>query len=366
MSRTEFAPCAAADDLSAGPSAEPVPAARGLAVPEADGARRLSPWVVLILVIVLLGLAATASLALGARAASPSEVWAALRGGGPEHLRQVVAAREPRTVLGAVVGAALAASGLLIQGVTRNPLGEPGLLGVTSGASAAVVTATAFWGFSGGGATVWVALPGALLAVVVVHLLGRPAGSHSVVPLILAGAVISAVLYAYIQAMILTRPDVFDSYRHWVVGSLAGSSYATLAAVAPALVLGLVLAVAVAPGLNLLALGDDVATSLGTPVGLLRAGAILAATLLAAAATAAVGPIAFVGLAVPHLVRGLVGTDHRWQLPICLLLGAALLLGSDVLARVVVRPQELMVGVVTAFLGAPFLLWSVRRGKVTT
>ncbi|WP_253705324.1 iron ABC transporter permease [Brachybacterium sp. P6-10-X1] len=358
MSRTALAPHGPADDLSDGTSAV------ASAVP--SGPRRLPPWLVLVLVIVLLVIAATASLALGARAASLTEVWDALRGAGPEHLRQVVDAREPRTVLGAVVGAALAASGLLIQGVTRNPLGEPGLLGVTSGASAAVVTATAFWGFSGGGATVWVALPGALLAVVVVVLLGRPAGSHSVVPLILAGAVISAVLYAYIQAMILTRPDVFDSYRHWVVGSLAGSSYATLAAIAPALVLGLVLAAWVAPGLNLLALGDDVATALGTPVGLLRAGAILAATLLAAAATAAVGPIAFVGLAVPHLVRGLVGGDHRWQLPICLLLGAALLLGSDVLARVIVRPQELMVGVVTAFVGAPFLLWSVRRGKVTT
>ena len=358
MSRTALAPHGPADDLSDGTSAV------ASAVP--PGPRRLLPWLVLVLVIVLLVIAATASLALGARAASPMEVWDALRGAGPEHLRQVVDAREPRTVLGAVVGAALAASGLLIQGVTRNPLGEPGLLGVTSGASAAVVTATAFWGFSGGGATVWVALPGALLAVVVVVLLGRPAGSHSVVPLILAGAVISAVLYAYIQAMILTRPDVFDSYRHWVVGSLAGSSYATLAAIAPALVLGLVLAAWVAPGLNLLALGDDVATALGTPVGLLRAGAILAATLLAAAATAAVGPIAFVGLAVPHLVRGLVGGDHRWQLPVCLLLGAALLLGSDVLARVIVRPQELMVGVVTAFVGAPFLLWSVRRGKVTT
>nr|WP_209903058.1 iron ABC transporter permease [Brachybacterium sacelli] len=346
--------------MSDGPSAVP-----GDASAAPTGAR-LPPWLVVVLVALVLVLAAVASLALGARAASPAEVWAALRGGGEEHMRQVVAAREPRTVLGATVGAALGVSGLLIQGVTRNPLGEPGLLGVTSGASAAVVTATAFLGVTGSGAGVWVALPGALLAVVVVYLLGRPAGSHSVVPLILAGAVVSAVLYAYIQAMILTRPDVFDSYRHWVVGSLSGSSYATLGAVAPALVLGLVLAIVVAPGLNMLALGDDVATALGTRVGLLRAGALLAATLLAAAATAAVGPIAFVGLAVPHLVRGLVGSDHRWQLPICLLLGAALLLGSDVLARVIARPQELMVGVVTAFLGAPFLLWSVRRGKVTT
>jgi iron complex transport system permease protein len=302
---------------------------------------RLPPWAALAAVTALLALACLASIALGPRETDLAGVWAVLRGGGEEHLRQVVAAREPRTAVGAAVGAALAASGMLIQGVTRNPLGEPGLLGVTSGASAAVVTATAFLGFSGGAATVWVALPGAVLAVVVVHLLGRPAGTHSVVPLILAGAVVSAVLYAYIQAMILTRPEVFDSYRHWAVGSLAGASYGTLAAVAPALVLGVVLAAVAAPGLNTLALGDDVATSLGTP-------------------------IAFVGLAVPHLVRALVGGDHRWQLPVSLVLGAALLLGSDVLARVIARPQELMVGVVTAFIGAPFLLWAVRRGRVTT
>jgi iron complex transport system permease protein len=327
---------------------------------------RLPPWAALAAVTALLALACLASIALGPRETDLAGVWAVLRGGGEEHLRQVVAAREPRTAVGAAVGAALAASGMLIQGVTRNPLGEPGLLGVTSGASAAVVTATAFLGFSGGAATVWVALPGAVLAVVVVHLLGRPAGTHSVVPLILAGAVVSAVLYAYIQAMILTRPEVFDSYRHWAVGSLAGASYGTLAAVAPALVLGVVLAAVAAPGLNTLALGDDVATSLGTPVALLRATSLLAATRPAPAATAAVGPIAFVGLAVPHLVRALVGGDHRWQLPVSLVLGAALLLGSDVLARVIARPQELMVGVVTAFIGAPFLLWAVRRGRVTT
>ncbi|MFC7375875.1 MULTISPECIES: FecCD family ABC transporter permease [unclassified Brachybacterium] len=339
--------------------------ADGASLPSADrpARRRISPWLALGLATVLLALAAVASLFLGTRETDLEAVWAVLRGEGSDYMREVVAAREPRTVLGAVVGAALAASGMLIQGVTRNPLGEPGLLGVTSGASAAVVTATAFLGFSGGTAMVWVALPGALLAVAVVHLLGRPAGTHSVVPLILAGAVISAVLYAYIQAMILTRPAVFDSYRYWVVGSLAGASYDTLAAVAPTLVIGLALAIVVVPGLNTLALGDDVATALGTPVSLLRAGALLAATLLAAAATAAVGPIAFVGLAVPHLVRAMVGSEHRWQLPLCLVLGGALLLGSDVLARSLAHP-ELMVGVVTAFAGAPFLLLAVRRGTV--
>ncbi|WGH83363.1 FecCD family ABC transporter permease [Auritidibacter ignavus] len=311
-------------------------------------------------------LASAASIAYGSRENDLREVIDVLRGGGDAHLQQVLAARWPRTVVGATVGASLAVSGVIIQGLTRNPLGEPGLLGVTTGASAAVVTAVAFFGFSAtvGPATVLVALPGAIVVVVLVYVLSRSSGSQSVVPLILAGAVVSAVLTAYIQAMVLTRPQVFDSYRHWVVGSLAGAQFETLWAILPAVILGLVLAVILAPGLNTLALGDEVAVSLGAPVVAIRAGGILAATLLAAAATAAVGPIAFIGLAAPHLVRSLVGGDFRQQVPVAILLGASLLLGSDVVARVITRPEELMVGVVTAFLGAPFLLVAVRRGKV--
>ncbi|NIH72697.1 MULTISPECIES: FecCD family ABC transporter permease [Auritidibacter] len=311
-------------------------------------------------------LASAASIAYGSRENDLREVIDVLRGGGDAHLQQVLAARWPRTVVGATVGASLAVSGVIIQGLTRNPLGEPGLLGVTTGASAAVVTAVAFFGFSAtvGPATVLVALPGAIVVVVLVYVLSRSSGSQSVVPLILAGAVVSAVLTAYIQAMVLTRPQVFDSYRHWVVGSLAGAQFETLWAVLPAVILGLLLAVILAPGLNTLALGDEVAVSLGAPVVAIRAGGILAATLLAAAATAAVGPIAFIGLAAPHLVRSLVGGDFRQQVPVAILLGASLLLASDVVARVITRPEELMVGVVTAFLGAPFLLVAVRRGKV--
>lgn len=325
---------------------------------------RLHPAAALTAAAGLLALCALASILWGTRAASLSETWQALTGGGDAHLRQVLAAREPRTVLGACVGAALAASGVIIQGLTRNPLGEPGLLGVTAGASASVVTATAVLGLAGSAGTVLAALPGALAAAVLVLALGRPSRSDSVVPLILAGAVVTAVLGAYIQAMILTRPDVFDSYRYWAVGSLAGASYTTLATVAPVLLAGVLAAALLTPGLNTLALGEEVAVSLGAPVRALRIGGVLAATLLAAGATAAAGPIVFVGLAVPHLVRPLVGADHRLQLPMALLLGAALLLAADVLARVVARPEELMVGVVTAFVGAPFLLLAVRRGKV--
>ncbi len=314
--------------------------------------------------VVVLACTAALSVVLGVRANEVSDVWDVLTGRGDEYLGRIVEARVPRTVVGAVVGAALAVAGLLIQAVTRNPLAEPGLLGVSMGASAAIVTATAFLGLGTGTAMVWVAIPGALVAVAVVYALGRRAGGESVVPLILAGAVVSAVLGAYVQAMILTRPDAFDSYRFWVVGSLAGVRWETLAMVAPVMLVGLLLTVLVAPGLNTVQLGDAVATSLGVRVAWVRLGALAAATLLAAAATAAAGPIVFVGLAVPHVARALVASDLRWQVPVALLLGAALLVGSDVLARVVARPTELMVGVVTAFLGAPFLLAAVRRTRV--
>lgn len=314
----------------------------------------------------VLGVAVVCSILFGSRVISAADTWAVVTGTPDDSLayvREVVAARVPRTVMGALVGAALAVSGVIIQTITRNPLGEPGLLGVTAGSSAAVVTAVAFFGVSSVRGAVWIALPGAVIAVLAVYLLGRPSKTDSVIPLVLAGAVISAVLYAYIQAMILTRPDAFDSYRHWVVGSLAGARFDTVTAVAPALLLGFLLALALSPGLNSLALGDDVATSLGVPVPWVRAGGILAATLLAAGATAAVGPVAFVGLAVPHMMRAVAPADVRWQIPLNALGGAALLLASDVVARVIARPQELMVGVVTAFVGAPFLLLVVRRGR---
>lgn len=207
----------------------------------------------------------------------------------------------------------------------------------------------------------WWALPGALLAGVLVHAIGSAGASTSLVRLVLAGAVLSAVLMAFIQAVTLSRPKVFDSYRYWVVGALGGRDFDVFTAVLPFAAAGLLLALLLGPGLNTLALGDESATSLGANPALLRGGGLIAATLLSAAATAAVGPIAFVGLAVPHIVRALVGVDFRVQIVFSAVLGPALLLLADVVGRVVLRPQELMVGVVTAFIGAPALLFAVRR-----
>jgi iron complex transport system permease protein len=290
----------------------------------------------------------------------------ALRDRGDPYLRTVVDSRVPRTAIGVLAGACHALARVVMQGITRNPLGDPGLLGVNIGAAASVVTGAAFLGIGGGASTVWVALPGAFLAMLLVHVVGS--GRHGATPvrLVLAGAVLTAVLSAYVQAVTLSLPAVFDSYRFWVVGSLAGANAHTSLQVLPFVVVGLALAAVLAGPLNALALGDATATALGAHPARTRLGGIVAATLLCAASTAAVGPIAFVGLAVPHIVRSVVGSDHRWQLSLSLLLGPTLLLVADVVGRVVIRPQELMVGVVTAFVGAPVLLVVVRRLRMAT
>ncbi|QGU06530.1 Ferric enterobactin transport system permease protein FepD [Corynebacterium occultum] len=312
----------------------------------------------------LLGVSCLLSLFLGSRPNGVAEVVAVLSGTGDPYLAQVVDSRIPRTIIGMVVGGALALSGTLIQGITRNPLGEPGLLGISTGGAAALVTATALLGVLSGPATILFALLGALLAVSVVLALAGRSGSRGVVPLILAGAVVTAVLHAYINAMILLQPQTFDSYRYWMVGSLSGADLGNLGQLAPVLVLGLILAFGAARGLNALALGEETAISLGIRVGATRLAGVMAAALLAAAATAAAGPIAFIGLAVPHLLRALFGEDFRWRIPAALIGGALALVLADILARTLIRPQELMVGILTAFLGAPFLLLAVRRGAV--
>ncbi len=303
------------------------------------------------------------SLVAGSKPTPPLEVLGVFTGGADPYIVTVVESRIPRTIVGVLAGAALALAGTLMQGVTRNPLADPGLLGVNAGAAAAVVTATALLGPTSVTGTVWWALPGALLAGLAAYTVGTRGGDGGMVRLLLAGAVVSAVLTAYVQAVALSMPDVFDSYRYWVVGSLAGRGVDVVLAVLPVIGLGLVLALFVMGGLNALALGDEAAVATGANVTVTRAGGLVAGVLLASGATAAAGPIAFVGLAVPHVVRSLVGVDFRVQVPFAALVGPTLLLVADVVGRTVVRPMELMVGVVTAFVGAPVLLYVLRRTK---
>ncbi|WP_411074760.1 FecCD family ABC transporter permease [Streptomyces sp. cmx-4-7] len=331
---------------------------QGPAVARRGPARYLAAAV---LCLVLLALALLASVMFGSKPTSPADVLRVVTGDGDDYLRTVVESRYPRTALGVLAGLCLGIAGTLMQGITRNPLAEPGLLGINAGASASIVAATAFLGASGQRETIWWALLGALVTGVLVHLVGAAGGVGSPVRLVLAGAVLSAVLAAFIQAVALSRPKVFDTYRYWVVGSLGGRGFDALWAVLPFAAAGLLLAVVLAPGLNAMAMGDDKAASLGISPARVKGAGLLAATLLSAAATAAVGPIAFVGLAVPHLVRVLVGADFRMQILFTALAGPTLLLLADVVGRVLLRPEELMVGVVTAFVGAPALLFAVRR-----
>ncbi|MFI6981065.1 FecCD family ABC transporter permease [Embleya sp. NPDC050154] len=313
--------------------------------------------------LVLLVVALFASVMFGSRTTSFGDVVDVLTGHGDPYLTTVVESRYPRTALGVLAGVCLAVAGALMQGVTRNPLADPGLLGINAGAAAGIVTGTAFAGATGSWAALWWALPGALLVGVFVHVLGAGGGP---VRLVLAGAVLSAVLGAYIQAVTLGKPKVFDSYRYWVVGALGGRGWDVFWSMLPFGVLGVCVALLLGPGLNALALGEESATSLGADPAVLRAAGLVTATVTSAAATAAVGPIAFVGLGVPHIARALVGGDFRLQIGFAALLGPTLLLAADVVGRILLRPQELMVGVVTAFVGAPALLFAVRRMRVST
>ncbi|MER7913648.1 iron chelate uptake ABC transporter family permease subunit [Streptomyces sp. NPDC096068] len=273
--------------------------------------------------------------------------------------------RVPRTLLGLLVGVALGLSGALMQALTRNPLADPGLLGVNLGASAGVVVAIAFLGVASPLGYVWFALAGAAVASVGVYLLGS-SGRKLATPdrLVVAGAAVTAVLYAFNWGVLLFDPEAFDQFRFWTVGSLAGRYHDIVLLVLPFVATGLVVALLLAPSLNALAMGDQVGRALGVNVGRTRLLAALAVMLLCGAATAAAGPIGFVGLAVPHIARFVVGPDQRWVLTYSMLLAPVLLIGSDVLGRVLGAPGEVQVGIVTAFIGAPLFIALCRRRKL--
>ena len=323
----------------------------------------------LLALLALVVAACAASIAIGTRPLGPGTVWDALtdRSLRTEEAVIVWDLRVPRTVLGLLVGAALGVSGALVQGHTRNPLGDPGLLGVTAGASFAVVLAITFLGVGTPAGYVWFALAGALGGTVAVFVLGSVGrGGATPVTLALAGSALTALLFALVRAVLVTDSDSLDAFRFWVVGALAGRGADVVWQVAPFIVAGLVLALLNAPALDLLGMGEDVARGLGQRVWPARVVGLVATTLLAGAATAACGPIAFVGLVVPHVVRAFTGPSHRWLVPCSGLLGAVLLLSADVIGRVVARPGELQVGIVLALVGSPFFVALVRRRRTTT
>lgn len=311
----------------------------------------------------VLALCATASLAVGSRSVALTDVAGALTAYDGSDAHAIVRdLRLPRTVLGILAGAALGAAGVLMQGTTRNPLAEPGILGINAGAAFAVVFGIFVLGITSVASYTGLALLGAGVTALLVLVLGGSAhGGAAPVRLALAGAVMTALLVSLTSAVLVFDARTLDEFRFWLVGSIAGRDAEVTRIVLPVIGVGLMIALAAGRWLNALALGDDVARSLGQHVGRTRALATLGFVLLAGGAVAAAGPIAFVGLAVPHLARSLVGADHRWVMPYGIVLGAVVLLVADVVGRVLVRPAELEVGIVVALVGAPFFIWLVRR-----
>ncbi len=335
--------------------------------PAVPRSKRRRPMIVVGLFALVL-LCVVLSIAIGAKPIAINDVWAGLVS--PEDSENDVIIRSlrvPRTILGLLVGAALGIAGALMQGHTRNPLADPGLLGVEAGAAFAVVVAIYSFGVTDTLGFVWFAFAGALLASVIVFVLGSMGGGAATpVTLALAGAALSALLGSFTSALILMDRQTLDVYRFWSVGALTGRPTQVIWEVAPFLALGLLLALYNAPSLNLLSLGEDVARSLGQSVIKTRIIGIGAITLLTGGAVAACGPIGFVGLVVPHVARIFTGPDYRWLLPCSALLGGALVLATDTIGRVVVRPGEMQVGIIMALVGAPFFIWLVRKRRLAS
>jgi len=308
----------------------------------------------------LLVVAILASVFLGSRVVAPSDLFR------PGSVGQaIIESRLPRTALGLLVGAALALAGGCLQGLTRNPLADAGLLGVNAGASLAMVIAVSVLGISSLHTYLWCAFAGAALAAVAVHGVAS-IGRHGATPakLVLAGAALSAGAASWTSAVLLTDKQTFDVMRRWQVGTIGGRDWDVVLTGLPFLAAGAVLALAGARTLDTLALGDDLAKGLGRRTAIDRLVIGGAAVLLAGAATALAGPIAFVGLIVPHAARIVVGSAYTRVLPLAMGYGAVLVLVADVVGRVVLPPTEVQVGIMTAVVGVPAFCWFLRRGRL--
>jgi iron complex transport system permease protein len=268
--------------------------------------------------------------------------------------------RLPRALLALAIGVALAVGGALMQALTRNPLADPGLLGVNAGAALAVVGGIWLFHIGGSSALAWFAFAGAGAVAALVYAFGSLGGGATPVRLALAGAALNALLIGLVYAVLILSQDTFDAYRFWMVGSLAVANAAPIGDMMPFIIVGVVLALLLGPSLNAIALGDDTARALGTRLGLVRFGALAAVTLMTGAAVAAAGPITFLGLVVPHLARAICGNDQRWLMAYAAVLGPIVLLAADVVGRVILPPGEVQVGILMALLGGPLFVAIVR------
>lgn len=327
------------------------------------GRRASLGWIAVLLAMLLA--ACVLSLMIGARPLSPGTVLEALfarNDADPNHA-VVWDGRVPRTLLGLLAGSAIGAAGAVIQGLTRNPLADPGVLGVNAGAAFCVVIAVGVLGVQSLLGYIWFAFAGALLAALAVYAVGRSRGGADPIRLVLAGVALSAVLEGIGQGLSLVMPQAFDRLRTWAIGSIDIGTLTPVLSIVPFVLVGLVLALLSSRGLNGLALGDDAATSLGVSVAATRTLAVAAITILAGAAAATAGVIVFLGLMVPHIARAITGPDNRWVIALSILIAPVVLLIADVVGRVIL-PGEMAAGIVVAFVGAPFLIAIARRRKV--
>ncbi|WP_136023931.1 FecCD family ABC transporter permease [Microbacterium sp. K27] len=320
----------------------------------------------LLIGLVVLVVLTILSISFGVRAVSFDDIAAALTGHTDTIAQAAIVKRIPRTVLALLVGAALALSGATMQAVTRNPIADPGILGVSNGASLAVVCGIAFFGLADPYGQMAFAIAGAGLAAAFVYTVGSLGrGGATPLKLALAGAATSAAFASLISAVMLPRVDLLQTFQSWQIGGVGGAEWPRIALTAPVLAIGALICFLCSRGMNSLALGDEMAKGLGENVFRTRMISALGAVILAGAATAIAGPIGFVGLIIPHVCRMLVGTDHRWLLPFSAIAGAALLTASDIVGRVIApSSEEIQVGIITAIIGAPFFIWIVRRQKV--
>lgn len=319
--------------------------------------------------LLLLLLFAIISLCVGSRSVDISTTWQAFAFFDPQDSEHLLVRylRLPRTLLAIVIGAALGAAGTLMQALTRNPLADPGLFGINAGAMVAIVSVIALTGITDVTVYMWFGLLGAFLAGIAVYLLGGIRQGLNPVKMVLSGVALSIVLLA-ITHMVTVNSDehVFDQFRHWVVGSLQGRSFEVLFPISILVAIGSALAYSLTKSLDIIALGDDFSQTLGANQNRVWLLATMSIVLLAGSATAAVGPISFLGLTAPHFARRLVGSEYRRILPMSMLIGATLMLAADCLGRVIGAPGEISVGIMISLIGGPFFIYLVKRWRIIT
>jgi iron complex transport system permease protein len=321
----------------------------------------------LVIGVLAIAVVALLSLRFGSLDIGTSDAWNGLFSYQATDYEQTIVRklRLPRTIIAISIGGALAVAGTVMQGVTRNPLADPTILGVSQGASLGVAISITYLGFSSPGQYVWVGFAGALAAALLVFAVGTAGrGSGGPIRLALAGVVIAALLSAWTSTLLLMKEETMDGMRFWLAGSVAGRDLGVLWTVAPFLFVGVGASLLLGHQLNVLSMGDDNARALGMRTTRVRLLASVVVVLVTGAAVAVAGPIGFVGLATPHIARAIVGSDYRWILPYAFVLGAVILTAADVAGRLMARPAELQVGIVTALVGAPFLIYLARSTRM--